>query len=239
MMAYDERVPPDPPSGGTAAQLRLMRRIIHDARNPLAAALLYARLLQRKADLPPDLHRYLDLIVNETKAASTFLQDMLLLVRDDEQPPSLQRSLCIAADLLRPGSEQIAKPAAERGISVALEPALGQLPLAVDAELMARSFAYIMAYAVKSAPPNSTVDVRAAPPAAPHQARIEFHYQGAPLEEALAVGLFDKYAAADLRAGGMVGTGLELPFAALVMRAHGGALAAHNTATGVALVAEL
>ncbi len=235
----DERVPPQPAAEGTAAQLRLMRRIIHDARNPLAAVLLYARLLQRKAELPPELHRYLEMIVNEAKAASVFLQDMLLLMQSDEKLPSLQRTQCTAADLLRPGSGQAAGPAADRGISIALEPALDRLSFSADADLLARSFTYIMAYAVRSAHANSTVSVRSAPPAPPYRARIEFYYNGEPLEEALRAGLFDKYAAADLRAGGIAGAGLELPFAALVVRAHGGALAAHNTAAGVVLAVEL
>lgn len=224
----------------------LSNMIVHDMRNPLAAVMLYIQLLRRRGNLQPEQERYLEMIFNEAQHVSAFLEDMLLLNKLDRGPLTLTRSPLEVNRLFADVQHKTSSLAATRKITVESVETPVIEGLEVDLVLFQRALENMLAHAIKSAPPNTTVklfvDSRPADATAAAAPRLRIHVQnaGAHLPPEDLERLFDKFAVMTLKEQVSSHVGLGLAYCRMVVEAHGGrAYAANVEPQGLRFTIEL
>lgn len=224
----------------------LSNMIVHDMRNPLAAVMLYIQLLRRRGNLQPEQERYLDMIFNEAQHVSAFLEDMLLLNKLDRGLLTLTRSPLEVDRLFAEVQQKTNSLATTRKVTVEIVDPPTVEGLEVDLVLFQRALENMLAHAIKSAPPNSTVTLAAdtGPTGATESVapRLRIHVQNAgshlPTEDLER--LFDKFAVMTLKDQVSAHVGLGLAYCRMVVEAHGGrAFAANVEPQGLRFTIEL
>ncbi len=213
---------------GTAASTRnlaaekekiaaLIADISHQTKTPIANIALYAALLAESGELSPAQREQAEILQKQANKLSFLIGELvkrsrletgLLKVHPKEQP---------VAPLLEAVAAAFAPAAAEKGLSIAVEPT--DAVAAYDRKWLSEALGNVLDNAVKYSPAKSTVTLRAA--AFTYFCRIDVEDQGPGIPEAEQAAIFTRFH----RAPGTEdadGVGLGLYLAREILSAHGG-----------------
>ncbi len=222
----------------------LTNMILHDMRNQLAAILLFGALLQ-KMRMTDKGEEYLEKVTSAARRLESFINDMLIVAKAQENRLVLSRQTVEMNRLLSATQEWHTAAAQQRGIALVVD--LPETPwyLSLDEALFQRVLDNLLSNALKFSPPDSTVRLRAAPlpsdaGASPMGGRIEVLDEGPGIPEAYRTTLFQKFNVVDLKQKDVAQVGLGLAFCKLVIEAHGGRISVEsNTPTGSIFTVEI
>ncbi|MCL2823132.1 MAG: hybrid sensor histidine kinase/response regulator [Polyangiaceae bacterium] len=199
----------------------LVRMVVHDLRSPvtviqLAASALLSNAAMARADKDGDL----SLIKEEARRVGNYLEEMLLLARQEEGRLSLSFA---QVDLYSIAQDTIhaLKPAAKaRGLHIRLAPSENPPIITGDAALLRRLVDNMLTNAIKFSPSNTEVTVTLGRDGA--NVTLDVDDEGPGVPEEMRKRIFEKFEIVKLRAAGGPQTGLGLPFCRTVVEAHGG-----------------
>jgi signal transduction histidine kinase len=195
-------------------QLKLMLAgVAHEVRNPIGGIALFSGLLAEdlKAGTTEGATEHVARIQREIAYLQRIVEDFLAFAR--EQP--LARAPLEAPDLLSTACELLAAEAEARGVAVEVdaEPAV----LEVDASLVTAALVNLVKNAVQASPSGSPVRVTGRAQGGGYCIRVRDSGPGVP--EAERERIFEPFFTTKEK-----GTGLGLPLARKIARAHGGEL---------------
>lgn len=199
---------------------RLMSFVVHDLKSPLNAMDLHAQLLLREKDLAPTARESATQIRTEARHLHRMVMNLLDLAKADEGQLALQRTPIDLGALVRELTDELEVMA--RGRQVELETALEIDSANADPMLLRRALANLVDNALRHAPPQTTVTIRATRIDATVEFRVADTGKGVP--ESMRQRIFEAFVQNEeggrVSAGG--GHGLGLTFCKRVAEAHGG-----------------
>ena len=215
----------------------------HELRTPLTVIRSSVEHLERHRGEPVEaVGSALEDIDDEVRHMTAIVEDLLLLARSDSGAVDLDRVPVDLSDIVVDGASAMAKPAADRGVSVDVDP--GPAVINGDPARLRQLVMILVDNAIRHSPPGGHVTVRvgiagqatglgAAPSAglgAIPAALLIVEDQGTGISEADLPHLFERFYRASGEPGG--GTGLGLAIAAWIVDRHGGRIMAQNRTEG-------
>ncbi|HEX8941023.1 MAG TPA: HAMP domain-containing sensor histidine kinase [Candidatus Limnocylindrales bacterium] len=199
----------------------------HELRTPLTVIRAsVADLRRNRRSRVEDVGEALGDIDAEVGHLTALVDDLLLLARTDSGAVELERVDLDLADVAAEGAGALTPLAAERGVSLLVDPR--PTPLVGD-PLRLRQLVTILAdNALRHAPPGTSVVVRVRPDEPGPVLQVDDDGPG--IREADLPHVFERFWRADDAPAG--GTGLGLSIAAWIVERHGGTIAAANRPTG-------
>jgi len=139
-------------------QEELVQMAVHDMRTPLTTILLHASTLLFKSRQESDRWS-LDVISSETRRLDNFIDDLLILIKKDDDRLRLSYSQVEIGKLVREaiGEGELLANAANVEILLSLPPEERQVSL--DANLIRRVVDNLMSYAIKHSPMGGKIKV--------------------------------------------------------------------------------
>jgi two-component system sensor histidine kinase/response regulator len=212
-------------------QLRedLSRMIVHDIRSPLTVILM-TLFAVRQGIADPQEQAYIDTIEAEARRLDSFMDDLLMMAKMQEDRLILNRSP-INVNMIVQTTRDLYRAAAEsKNIELAAELSEERPPLvSLDESLFRRVLDNLLSNALKFSPSGSTVALRVDYPQAETQSqadqplvRVQVVDQGPGIPEEHRERIFDQFEIVELKKGGMRQVGLGLAFCKLAIEAHGG-----------------
>ncbi|WP_224242361.1 sensor histidine kinase [Hyalangium gracile] len=195
-------------------QLKLMLAgVAHEVRNPLGGIELFSGLLAEdlRAGSATDAAEHVGRIQREVAYLQRIVEDFLAFAR--EQP--LARAPVEAPALLSSACELLAMEAEAKGVKVELEAAPARLE--ADGSLLTAALVNLVKNAVQASPPGAHVQVTGRAEARHYAIQVRDNGSGIP--EAERERIFEPFFTTREK-----GTGLGLPLARKIVRAHGGEL---------------
>lgn len=197
----------------------------HELKNPLAALLGYAHVLQRRMQKNPDTsdrdHQALKTIVAQAERLDRMLTDLLDVSRMDNGQFVIEQSPVDLSTLLHQAFEE-ARPAAPQH-RIAVEDA--DLPIIVngDAERLLQVFRNLLNNAVKYSPAGGPIDIRIE--YGPSQAHVSIRDEGIGIPDSALPSLFHRfYRAPNGVARSINGFGIGLYVVREIVTRHGGTI---------------
>jgi two-component system, NtrC family, sensor histidine kinase HydH len=187
--------------------------IVHDMKTPLVAIGGYARSMKRKLNEEDPNHEKLDVIVRETNRLEELTQDILAYAR----PVPSNR---VAGDLNKMVIEccRIANEMAEqKGVKIEIHPSPSLPIINFDSAAMERTLLNLISNAVQASPEGEVVMVRTNMEGREAVITIADEGPGIPLE--IRKRIFSPFFTTKKE-----GTGLGLPIALKIVKAHGGSI---------------
>jgi signal transduction histidine kinase len=200
-------------------QLKLMLAgVAHEVRNPLGGIELFSGLLAEdlKAGSPAEATEHVARIQREVAYLQRIVEDFLAFAR--EQP--LARAPIDAPVLLAGACELLAAEAQAKGVKVEVDAAPAQLE--ADGSLLTAALVNLVKNAVQASPSGERVTVTGRSEA--ERYTIQVRDAGPGIPEAERERIFEPFFTTREK-----GTGLGLPLARKIVRAHGGELAFTST----------
>jgi signal transduction histidine kinase len=199
----------------------------HELRTPLTVIRSSVEHLERHRSEPVEkVGSALVDIDEEVRHMTTIVEDLLLLARSDSGAVQLEHLPVDLSDVVVDGASSMAKPAADRGVSVDVDP--GPAVVNGDQARLRQLVVILVDNAVRHSPPGGTVSVRVAADGA--IASLVVEDQGPGISPDDLPHLFERFYRAPGAPGG--GTGLGLAIAAWIVDRHGGRIAADNRSEG-------
>ncbi|QQS48689.1 MAG: HAMP domain-containing histidine kinase [Acidobacteriota bacterium] len=207
---------------------RLVSRLMHDFKNQLGGLKLYiAYLKKRFADQPEIIE-----VVEKVSQSINALVDQSMLVSALTRPLKLSLEPADLRAIAQLAIEDHKRAAGERGLELELRSGGGPAALVCDAQQMRAAIGGMIARAIESAPPASTVSLTI--DQRDGVSRIEVSDGGeAPAGERLR-GMFDMVGPER-----MTRTSLGLAMARRIVETHGGSITAAPASTGTVLTIEI
>ena len=206
----------------------LIADISHQTKTPIAALLLYSSLLA-ESPLPPEQREQARVVQAQAEKLRFLIETLVKSSRLDSGILVLTPALHPVAPLLEEAAAQYSGAAAEKNISLTVQPAQGSARF--DQKWTAEALGHVVDNAVKYTPPGGNIAVT-----------ITRNHRGLtftvandcpPLSQETLDKVWDTFYRADeARSGG--GTGLGLAIAKQIIELHGGKCTAENTKSGVA-----
>jgi len=138
----------------------LSHMIVHDMRSPLTLIWMTIPAIERSITEPQEL-RYLDMIETEIRRLDSFLNDMLMLAKMQENRLILNRSQVDVNRIVQAVGETHSAVAQSKSISLVVElPQEESRQVSLDASLFQRVLDNLLSNALKFSPPESTVTLR-------------------------------------------------------------------------------
>ena len=187
--------------------------IVHDMKIPLVAIGGYARSMKRKLTEEDPNHEKLDVIVRETQRLEELTQDILAYAR----PVPSNR---VATDLNKMVMEccRVAREIAEpRGVKIEIQPVPSLPAIDLDPKAMERALLNLIGNAVQASPEGGVVMVRINMEGREVAITIADEGPGIPLE--IRKEIFSPFFTTKKE-----GTGLGLPIALKIFKAHDGSI---------------
>ncbi len=195
----------------------------HELRTPLTVIRSSVEHLQRhRAEPVGEVGTALEDIDDEVRHMTAMVEDLLLLARSDSGAIELEHLPVDLGDVVADGSTALAKPAADRGVQVQVEPQ----PVVVtgDAARLRQLVMILVDNAIRHSPAGGRVGV--AVRAEPIGATITVDDDGPGIRPEDLPHVFERFYRAPGAPGG--GTGLGLAIAAWIVDRHGGHIAVSN-----------
>ena len=216
---------------GQRAALRRQRAFAadasHELRTPLTVIRSSVEYLERHRTEPVEaVGSALVDIDEEVRHMTAIVEDLLLLARSDSGAVQLDRYPVDLSDVVVDGASAMAKPAADRGVSVAVDP--GPAVINGDPARLRQLVMILVDNAIRHSPTGGQVTVQVA--TVGPSASLIVEDQGPGIAEADLPHLFERFYRAPGAPGG--GTGLGLAIAAWIVDRHGGRIAAENRPEG-------
>jgi len=211
----------------------------HELRTPLTVIRSSVEHLERHRGEPVEsVGSALVDIDEEVRHMTAIVEDLLLLARSDSGAVQLDRIPVDLSDIVVDGASAMAKPAADRGVSVEVEP--GPAVINGDPARLRQLVMILVDNAIRHSPSGGQVivqvgttgTVRTAGPAgtAGPSATLIVEDQGPGISQEDLPHLFERFYRASGEPGG--GTGLGLAIAAWIVDRHGGRISAENRTEG-------
>jgi two-component system, sensor histidine kinase and response regulator len=201
----------------------LVRMVVHDLRSPVTAAQLIAStLLGPEHKLTASERRDLETVRQESRRVGRYLEEMLLLARQEEGRLRLSFE---TVDIKAIAKQTLAalRPVADAR-SVRLKEVFSPTSAAVagDPALLRRVVDNLVTNAIKFSPANTTVELHTST----HKDHVvlEVVDEGPGVPEQARTRIFEKYEIVKMREAGGPQTGLGLAFCRMVVEAHGGSV---------------
>ncbi len=193
----------------------------HELRTPLAIIKGEIDVTLMRPRIASDYQRTLREVGDEVDRLTRMVGDLLLLARADSRQPLVQRESLDLVDILSSVAEQVAPLAAAKGQRLHLDLATN-LPLAGDADQLARLFLNLLDNAIKYTPEGGLISLRGLK-ADQGGAVVEVSDNGPGIAAEHHTHLFDRFYRTDrARARKDGGSGLGLAIASFIAQAHGG-----------------
>ena len=207
----------------------LTSNLAHELKTPLAVVHSYAEGL--KAHIAEEKReQYLDIILSESERMDVLVMRMLDLSRLEAGKVKLSRDAFDLRALAEAVTEKLSPLAAERGVTVALEPGEA-CAVTADEGRISQAAENLLTNALRYSPAGSRVLVRVEPAGKQVRFRVENPVERPfSLEEQEKV--WEPFWRRDKARGGE-GTGLGLPIVKQIVELHGGTCAVGNMAGGV------
>ena len=204
----------------------------HELRTPLTVIRASVEDLERHADQPvATVGNALTDIRYEVDHMAAMVDDLLLLARSDSGAVALERVPLDLGDVASDGASAIARVAAERNVTVTVDPQPAEL---IGDPARLRQVVMILAdNAVHHSPPGGVVAVTVRRAGGRTTLTVDDQGPGIPPEDRERV--FDRFYRAAGAQGG--GTGLGLAIAAWIVEGHGGQITAEEAPGGGARIA--
>ncbi|MDY7077790.1 MAG: response regulator [Chloroflexota bacterium] len=207
----------------------LSHMIVHDMRNPLAVTLMNACIVKEIVTEPEYLER-LNAIERETRRLDSFLNDMLMQAKMQENRLILNRSPVDVVQMVRMVREAYDTVARPAGINLVTELPQGECRhMSLDASLFRRVLDNLLSNALKFSPPEGTIvlrveysEVESEGRSPQPQMRIQVLDEGPGIAQEHRDRIFDRFEIVSLRKKGVPQVGLGLAFCKLAVEAHGG-----------------
>lgn len=199
----------------------------HELRTPLTVIRSSVEHLQRHATQPVgEVGTALIDIDDEVRHMTAMVEDLLLLARSDSGAVELERMPVDLGDVVADGSTALAKPAADRGVRVEVEPQ----PVVVtgDAARLRQLVMILVDNAIRHSPAGGRVGVIVR--AEPSGASLAVDDDGPGIRPEDLPHVFERFYRAAGAPGG--GTGLGLAIAAWIVERHAGRIAVSNRPDG-------
>ncbi len=198
--------------------------VAHDMRNPLTSILGYSQLLI-KLDLPRDeIISFAEKIHSETRRLNGFITDMLLMAKMEHNQLILNRSRVSAQKILRTAQTHHQIQAEAKDMTIIVDNKPPDTFIEVDANLFQRVVDNLVSNALKYAPMETTVTLRATPQKAdsPYTVRIEVTDEGPGIPDEKKTSIFGKFDTGIPFSEAVTQIGLGLAFSKTVIAAHNG-----------------
>jgi signal transduction histidine kinase len=209
--------------------------IIHDLKNPVGTILLGLEFVDQGEleKLPENVQSALSIITRTARDMQDLISNLLEVTRMEAGQLQLKREPVCVRELFEEGERRVQMLAKSRNVSLALASG-GEQQLGVDRQLVTRVLVNLLTNAVKYAPRNSEVGVRALLQDRPLGAcSLQVTNRGPVIPPEYREKLFDKYVSSDRsKIAGFAGTGLGLVFCKLVVEAHGGRIEVESPPEG-------
>lgn len=208
-------------------QLRedLAHMLIHDMRTPLATISLYCGLILQRDNLARNDKEGMNNILAEARHLESFVNDMLLVAKMEQDKLLLNRSSNDLAALLVKVTAPHKRLAELKQIEIKLDLPAKKRPLSLDTNLFSRTLDNLLSNALKFSPNNSTVTVCLTyldQETDGLSARIQVIDEGPGIPEEERRNIFDKFKIISLKQQGLSQIGLGLALCRQVVEAHGG-----------------
>ncbi len=212
-----------------ALQLRedLANMIVHDMRNPLAAIIGGSSLLKMKQLPASNNEMLIDLIIRESQQLDSFLNDMLMVAKQEQTGEMAVELHPIRLQSLMKTIESTHYLSAEAlQVKLKLELKEDSAEIMADNNLLQRIIDNLISNAIKFSPENGTVTLKMEtfiPPdeARPHL-RLQITDEGPGIPENAKARIFDKFEVVTMKRHRVSQTGLGLFFCRLAVEAHHG-----------------
>ncbi len=205
----------------------LSNMVVHDIRTPLTAISGFSTLLKMNNTIQKEDVQLVDMIIHETEQLNSFLNDMLLVAKQE-----YTGKMMVA---LRPMSIQsLAKTinsthhftADARRVMLCVEFPDTNDEIVADSNLLQRIIDNLISNAIKFSPDGGTVTVQMetfTPPAADRlHLRLRVTDEGPGISEDAKIRIFEKFEVVSMKQGRVSQVGLGLPFCRLAAEAHNG-----------------
>jgi len=196
-----------------AALGRLSAGIAHEIRNPLNSIRGFIQYFQKKIRLEEEDYRYTDLMLTEVDRLNRVISKLLAY----SKPREPRLSIRSAEEILDHCARVVEREAAEAGVEVVREPAIGEPPLVLmDTDQMTQVFLNILINAIDATPAGGKVFVRYATDDRDRlRIIVEDTGEGIPRENQDKI--FDPFFSTKKQ-----GTGLGLAIVKSIIEGHGG-----------------
>ncbi len=201
----------------------ISRMIVHDTHQPVGNIIALCDLLLMSGPDSGKIAKDIEKIRGQAERASSFLNELIVMAKQEEGRLTLRRSPVDLLDLLRESIAAIDPIAGAREISITLVSSLEAVERNVDADLFGRVIANLLSNAVKFSPRKVGIEVRCERNADGAVA-IEVADEAEQVPREARERIFDKYEVVKLKKCGVTQHGLGLAFCKMVMDAHGGTI---------------
>ncbi|GAO02597.1 sensor histidine kinase KdpD [Anaeromyxobacter sp. PSR-1] len=201
----------------------LVRLMVHDLKNPLAALLQYLRLAEVEVRGQPgaaQVREDLAQAEGEGQRLAEMIGDLLAISRLETGPARLAADPVAIGDLLHAVARSCAPHARERGVTISVRGG-DDLVVRIDRDLSRRLLENLVANALRHCRTGDRVEL--AGEADGEGVRLAVRNSGPPVPSAIRAHLFEKFAPGEAREWTSAGLGLYL--CRLVAEAHGGGVA--------------
>lgn len=226
---------------GQRSQRDFVANVSHELKTPLTSIQGFAQaLMDGTAESPDARHQAAEVIFNEAGRMHRMALDLLDLARLDAGTADLKMSTVDTLSLLNSINEKFKPLAAERGVALKFSLAHNLPVITGDGDRLAQVFTNLVENALKFAPGEGMVAVRAIQDRDEVQVAVSDTGKGIPREAIPHI--FDRFYQADgARAGGDGhGAGLGLAIAHEIVLAHGGRISVRSTqGRGTAFIVHL
>ena len=207
----------------------LSHMIVHDTKNPLTTILMTIFGVRRSITDPRGLG-YVDTIEAEARRLDSFMNDMLMLAKMQENRLILNRSQIDVGQMIQEVRDTYAAVAESKNIRLVADVPQGEAhQVSLDESLFRRVLDNLLSNALKFSPPESTITLRLEYAEAEmgtespqFLVRVQVIDEGPGIPEEHHDRIFDKFEIVSLRKGGIRQVGLGLAFCKLAVEAHGG-----------------
>ncbi len=225
----------------------LARMIVHDMRSPLTAILGFSELLLLKSNTVPDCLEDVEKIHTHAHRLNSYLNDMLLLAKMEENRLILTRSIITLNQLIKQVGKSHETIAQSKRVRLILELPAESREVFLDANLFQRALDNLITNALKFSPAESKVTVQVEYLAECSPSPVPaFHFRLKVLDEGPGIppehreGIFDKFEIVAMKQSGIRQVGLGLAFCKMVVMAHGGRISVEaNEPTGSVFILEI
>lgn len=217
----------------------MVKMMVHDLRNPIAAILLAAEILRHPALPSEKKQQKIDQIVRGGQELRSLVDDLLLMAKLESGKLALN---CEATDLrylCESAVTGLSEIAAQKNLQLILKlPDSNGRYLQVDPVLIRRTIDNLISNAIKFSPSNSSITLLL-DYTDDQSVRIQVADVGPGVSADLRQSIFEKYEIGTLITG-VSQTGLGLAFCKIVVEAHGGKIAVtDNLPRGAVFTIEL
>jgi two-component system sensor histidine kinase/response regulator len=207
---------------------QLVGLLVHDLKSPLGAVLVNVTYLGSGDSHESEKGEILAEVIAATQAMHRMVMDMLDVMRVDERGLLPKRRLADIGSLLREAARPAIAQARTSGHRIHVEVPEQAIEVSVDADLLRRVLENLLDNALKYAPADTTVVVRAE--WLGDQLTLQVLDEGPGIPEHERERIFEPYARLSRDDGNKVrqSRGLGLAFCKLAVEAHGGRISVHD-----------